>query len=134
MKRLSVTVAACLLLFSSSVYSQAAKAPVDIVNTRMQAYNNHNMALFLSVYSDEIQIYDYPNTPIGVKGKAHLKSIFSPMFDAKSTSVVIHEQIEQGRYVVNHETVTTNDLKTKYVSIYEVEAGLIKTVRFIRAD
>jgi metallo-beta-lactamase class B/metallo-beta-lactamase class B GIM len=106
--------------------------PIDIVNARMDAYNKHDIKAFLETYSEEIQIFDYPNTPIGKKGKAHIKMIFAPMFEEGNIQVIIHHQIEQGNYVINHETVTYGDKETKYVSIYEIKNGLIKSVRFVR--
>ena len=106
--------------------------PIDVVNARMDSYNKHDMKTFLEAYSEEIQIYDYPNSPIGKKGKAHINMIFSPMFEEGKIHVKIHHQITQGNYVINHETVTYGDKETKYVSIYEIENDLIKSVRFVR--
>lgn len=107
-------------------------APIDIVNQRMAAHNNHDLAAFLATYSDEIQIYNFPNNKIGKKGKAHLKSIFEPLFASAAVSVELHQQIEQGKYVINEETVLRQGEKFRYVSIYEVKDGLIQSVRFIR--
>lgn len=106
--------------------------PIDIVNARMDAYNKHDIKAFLETYSEEIQIFDYPNIPIGNKGRAHIKMIFAPIFEEGKIQVKIHHQITQGNYVINHETVTYGNKETKYVSIYEIKNGLIKSVRFVR--
>jgi hypothetical protein len=37
-----------------------------------------------------------------------------------------------GNYVINHEIVSENGIQTKYISIYEVREGLIKSVKFVR--
>jgi hypothetical protein len=58
--------------------------------------------------------------------------IFEPLFKDKLVSVKIHSQIEHGKYVVNQETVTRRGKLFHYVSIYEVENNLIKSVRFLR--
>lgn len=124
-----------ILLAVVSINVQAAdhpKAPLDVVNARMAAYNNHDLTSFLNTYSDSIQIFTYPNIPLGKPGKEHLAFIFEPMFKEKSVSVKIHSQITQGKYVINHETVTYDKSTQKYVSIYEVENGLIKSVQFLR--
>lgn len=124
-----------ILLAVVSINAQAAdhpKAPLDVVNARMAAYNNHDLTSFLNTYSDSIQIFTYPNIPLGKPGKEHLAFIFEPMFKEKSVSVKIHSQITQGKYVINHETVTYDKSTQKYVSIYEVENGLIKSVQFLR--
>lgn len=112
--------------------TQKDQSPLDIVNQRMTAHNNHDLDAFLSFYSEEIQIYNFPDRKIGRKGKAHLQSIFEPLFKAADVSVDIHTQIEQGRYVINEETVIRQGETFRYVSIYEVVDGLIKSVRFIR--
>lgn len=105
--------------------------PIDVVNLRMKAHNNHDLEKFLSTYSTEIQVYDYPNTPLGKSGREHLKLIFEPLFKEEAVSTVIHKQIEHGRYVINHETVTRRDKVSNYVSIYEVKDGHIRSVRLI---
>jgi hypothetical protein len=40
--------------------------------------------------------------------------------------------MNNGNYVINHEIVNENGIDTKYVSIYEVKDGLIKSVKFVR--
>ena len=119
-----------LVFMSQSVWSDTS--PLAIVNERMKAYNEHDLESFLNVYSEDIQIFTYPNIPLGQPGKEHLKNIFGPMFDDGNISVVIHQQIVQGKYVINHETVTYAGNKQKYVSIYEIDGGVIKSVQFIR--
>lgn len=119
-----------LLVIAQSAWSDTG--PLAVVNERMKAYNEHDIESFLKVYAEDIQIFTYPNQPLGQKGKEHLKSIFAPMFKEGKVSVVINQQIVQGKYVINHETVTYADSVKKYVSIYEVEAGLVKSVQFIR--
>lgn len=109
-----------------------SQPPINIVNARMTAHNEHNLDAFLALYSDNIQIYDYPDKKIGRKGKAHLKSIFEPLFSTAAVSVEIHHQIEQGRYVINEETVIRQGGTFRYVSIYEVQGDLITSVRFVR--
>lgn len=110
--------------------------PLEIVNRRMQAYNDHNLADFLKTYAEDVEIYTYPDKLLGT-GKKHLKDLFEPLFKAQSGYVTIHHQIVKDRYVINHETVSyegkeTEDKETEYISIYEVRQGLIKSVRFVR--
>ena len=118
--------------FTGTHTSLKSSKPIDIVNLRMKAYNEHNLPLFLETYAPDVQIYDYPDKPLGQKGHEHLRGIFEPLFKDNAVSVKIESQIEQGRYVVNHETVMQHGQKTKYVSIYEVVGGLIQSVRFLR--
>jgi hypothetical protein len=121
-----------LLIICQSVFAQENKTPLAVVNSRMEAYNHQDLASFLKTYAEDIQIFTYPNIPLGKKGKDHLKGIFEPMFKEGKVSVKIVHQIQQGKYVINHEIVSYDGNDQKYVSIYEVENGLIKTVQFIR--
>ena len=119
-----------LIILAPAAWPEAT--PLTVVNERMKAYNAHDIELFLSLYSDDIKIFTYPNKPLGAGGKDQLKGIFEPMFKEAKVSVVINDQITQGNYVINNETVTYPDGVQKYVSIYEVEGGLIRSVQFIR--
>ena len=107
-------------------------SPLEVVNARMAAHNQHDLEAFLSHYSENIQIYDYPDIPLGSRGKDHIKNIFSPLFESKSVKVTVHQQMVNGNYVVNRETVVREGKTTEYISIYEVGDGLIQSVRFIK--
>ena len=122
-----------VLVVSSHFAIAKTEGPaLEIVNKRMQAYNEHDVNKFLATYSEEVQIFNYPDTAIGKKGKGHLQSIFEPMFEKKSVRVEALSQIEYGNYVVNEEIVYYEGVATRYVSIYEVKDGLIFSVRFLR--
>jgi hypothetical protein len=127
---------AALLLFAcNSSFAQDEKkdkSPLDVVNARMAAHNDHDLKKFLSVYSPDVKIFDYPNELIGETGHKQLRRIFEPLFSDAAVHVTIHHQIVKGKYVVNEETVVRRGKPYEYLSIYEVEKGLIKSVRFIR--
>lgn len=110
---------------------EAVLSPLDVVNKRMDAYNQHDLKAFLAMYSETVQVYTYPDKQLA-EGKVHLQSIFEPMFKESNIAVKIHQQIEKDSYVINQETVTYSDKKTNYVSIYKVVDGLITEVRFVR--
>lgn len=105
--------------------------PLEIVNRRMSAYNRHDLAGFLDLYADDVAISTYPDKSLG-SGREHLGSIFEPMFAEGIVEVTVHHQIAKDSFVVNHETVTDGSGSTEYVSIYEVEDGLIQSVGFVR--
>lgn len=125
-------IAVVIFIVSSLAFAQQDVSPLSVVNARMEAYNRHDLTSFLQNYADDIQIFNYPNIPLGNKGKDHLKSIFEPIFKEAKISVKIIHQIVQGKYVINHEIVSYDGNDQKYVSIYEVENGRIKTVQFVR--
>jgi hypothetical protein len=121
-----------VLILAFPAFSADTKpSPLTVVNKRMDAYNKHDLKSFLATYADNVEIYTYPTTSLA-KGKAHLTSIFEPMFKEGAVHVTIHTQLENDSYVINHETVEYLGKKTKYLSIYKVENNLITEVRFVR--
>lgn len=107
--------------------------PIEVVNQRMAAYNNHDIKKFMDLYAENISIYTYPDSKLA-GGKEHLESIFKPMFAEGDIKVKIINQVENGNYVINEEIVTYSNTDKKYVSIYKVEKGLITEVRFVREE
>jgi hypothetical protein len=122
------------LLSLNTCFSQKENtqlSALEIVNSRMDFYNQHNFEEFIKLYAPDIKVYTYPEKLLG-DGIDNIISIFKPKFAAKAISVKILNQITNGNYVINHEIVTENGKETKYVSIYHVKNGLIQSVRFVR--
>ncbi len=105
--------------------------PLEVVNKRMDYYNNHNYDEFIKLYHTNVAIYTYPDKLLG-EGADRLASIFKESFENKSISVNIVNQMDNGPYVINHEIVTKEGKVTKYISIYKVEKGIIRSVSFVR--
>ena len=105
--------------------------PLEVVNKRMGFYNRHDFLEFIKLYANDVKIYTYPDRLLGT-GTDNITSIFKPKFADKSIQVEIISQMNNGNHVINHEIVKEKGIDTKYVSIYEVENGLIKSVRFVR--
>lgn len=97
----------------------------------MAFYNEHNFTEFIKLYAPDVEIYTYPNTLLAT-GTDNMASIFKPKFSAKSIKVEVVSQMYNGNYVINQEIVTENGMQTKYISIYEVKGGLIRSVKFVR--
>jgi hypothetical protein len=105
--------------------------PLEVVNNRIDLYNQHDFSEFIKLYANDVKIYTYPDKLLGT-GTDNITSIFEPKFAAKSIKVEIVSQMNNGNYVINHEIVTEEGIETKYVSIYKVKDGLIKSVKFVR--
>ena len=120
------------LLFAAATAGAAPPTtPLEVVNLRMQLYNEHDSAGMLALYSPEARVYAYPDRLLG-KGKEHLRRVFAEIFADADVRVRIEAQIAIDAYVINHEIVSYAGKPTRYVSIYEVHNGLIHSVRFIR--
>jgi len=105
--------------------------PLDVVNRRMRAYNAHEYDAFLATYSESVEFYSFPRVLLG-KGREHTRWVFDEMFEKAVMHVEVHDQMAIDNFVVNQETVDYGDKIVPYVSIYEVEDGLIQSVTFVR--
>lgn len=105
--------------------------PLEVVNSRMAAYNDHDLEAFLAVYSPTVDLYEFPDQLLG-SGHDHLRMIFDPLFAAAVVHVDARHQAGAGSFIVNEELVTYEDRTQPYISIYEVSDGLIQSARFIR--
>jgi len=119
------------LSFAIAQEQNVTPTPLEIVNKRMEFYNQHNFEEFIKLYADDVKIYTYPDKLLGT-GTENITSIFKPKFAVKSIYVKIVSQMNNGSHVINHEIVMEDGKETKYVSIYEVRDGLITSVRFVR--
>lgn len=142
MKKITILTALIILFIScndssknnntiSNTQNYSNLAPIEVVNKRMNYFNEHNYNEFIKLYNTNVEVYTYPNRLMG-KGSDRLASIFKSDFEKKSVSVKIVNQMDNGPYVINHEIVTNNGKETKYISIYKVEKGLISSVSFVR--
>jgi hypothetical protein len=132
MKTLTSVIIFCLSFsFGMAQGQNIPPTPLEIVNKRMDFYNQHNFIEFIKLYAPDVEIYTYPNKLLAT-GTDNITSIFKPKFIAKSIKVEIISQMYNGNFVINHEIVSENGVQTKYISIYEVKDGLIKSVKFIR--
>jgi hypothetical protein len=132
MKALTTTIIFFLTFILVTAQAQkTTPTPLEIVNKRMDFYNQHNFIEFIKLYSPDVEIYTYPDKLLGT-GTDNITSIFKSKFIAKSIRVEIISQMYNGNYVINHEIVSENGIQTKYISIYEVKDGLIRSVKFVR--
>jgi hypothetical protein len=132
MKTLTRSIAFFLSFVFFTAHAQnTSPTPLEIVNKRMQFYNQHNFNEFIKLYAPNVEIYTYPDQLLAT-GVDNIASIFKPKFIAKSIKVEIVSQMHNGNYVINQEIVTEDGGQTKYVSIYEVRGGLIQSVKFVR--
>jgi len=117
--------------FGISQGQNLSTTALEIVNKRMDLYNQHNFEDFIKLYADDVKIYTYPDKLLGT-GTENITSIFKPKFASKSIQVKIVSQMNNGNHVINHEIVKENEIETKYISIYEIRNGLIASIRFVR--
>jgi len=107
-------------------------SPEDLAQRQLNGYNFRNIEAFLEPYSEDVEVYAYPNKLLG-KGKEKMRERYSKMF--KSTPNLhceLKERIVQGNIVIDKERVQFGDKIIEAVAIYHIENNKIKKVYFIR--
>lgn len=113
-------------------FSQEVISPETIVQKQVEAYNNKDIEAFLETYSDDIEIYNFPNSLI-MKGKEEMRDVYSEMFDSvKELHCEIKKRIIINNKVIDHEYVKFDDNFSTVVAIYEVKNDKIIKVTFVR--
>ena len=112
----------------------SAESAEQVVQEQVEAYNKHDVDLFLSTYSPEIKIYDFPDKLI-LSGLDKMRESYGPMFDQvpEDYKAEITKRIAQGNFVIDQELLTSESAGTREsaVAIYQVEDGKIVGVWFI---
>lgn len=113
-------------------FSQEVNTPETIVQKQVEAYNNKDIDAFLATYSDDIEIYNFPNI-LSMKGKTQMREVYSEMFErVKELHCEIKKRIIINNKVIDHEYVKFDDNFSSVVAIYEVKDGKIIKVTFVR--
>jgi hypothetical protein len=126
---LQVLVIAFLPLLASA--QENVQTPLSVVNKRTKAMADHNFPDFMSTYAENVEIFVYPDKPLG-KGKEHIRKLFAPMFEQGDVEISVSLQLVSDSFVVSESITSFSDKSETTVAIYEVRNGLIQSVRFLR--
>lgn len=109
--------------------------PEDLVQIQLNAYNSRDLEAYLSVFSDSVEVYTFPNQ-LQNKGKAKMRELYTGFF---TKATYLHCKLENrgimGNYVTDFEDITTNipgKEKFKGQAIYEVKGDKIVRVWFVK--
>lgn len=110
----------------------AEASPRHIVQKQLDAYNAQDLDGFLATYSEDIELYDYPNE-LFVQGKEQMRKRYAAFFEkTPDLHCEIKKRIVIGNKVIDEEHIMANGAKFSTVAIYEVENGKIAKVTFLR--
>ncbi len=119
-----------LLLVSLNGFSQQETAET-IVQKQVDAYNQKDIELFLSFYSDDVKIYNFPNK-LTSEGKEQLRKDFTEYFGkAKTLHCTISKRIVRKNIIIDEEQIKFNDFEFSGVAIYEIANNKIVSVTFV---
>lgn len=124
-----------LLLFSLKAVSQK-EDPERIVQANLDAYNNHDIELFLSYFSEDVILVNFQDSKVNAEGKSAIRAIYEPYFEAspKLHSKILKRTVFDNK-VIDHEYITGawgKDEAFELVLIYEVANNKIIKMTAIR--
>jgi len=103
------------------------------VQQQLNAYNARDIEAFLEPYSDDVEIYAFPEE-LQAKGKEKMRPQYASMFEAlPDLHCELINRIVNGNTVIDQEFVTLSEGRTlEAVAIYEIEDGKIAKVYFMQ--
>ncbi|NMR34442.1 amidohydrolase family protein [Chryseobacterium aquaticum] len=110
------------------------ESPEMLVQKQVNGYNARNIDAFLEPYSEEIELYMFPNQLIS-KGKEAMRKDYSEMFK-KLTNLHCHikNRIVNGNFVIDQESVSgmRKNQTVEATAIYEIKDNKISKVYFLQ--
>ncbi|MFY8274695.1 nuclear transport factor 2 family protein [Pseudoalteromonas sp. SSDWG2] len=124
----------------ASQYSKEQQQAIVIVDEMTQAYNDQDIASFITYFDEQVRFYVYPDK-LMFTGKEQLIARYGVMFKKlhclKSTPI---KRIVHGNFIIDHELSESCSVKpdfidkrSKVVVSYEVTDGRINSVLFFKS-
>ncbi|MBK1895567.1 amidohydrolase family protein [Chryseobacterium paridis] len=107
--------------------------PEILAQQQLNGYNARNIDAFLEPYSEDVELYTFPNTLIS-KGKEAMRKSYSAMFDkTPDLHCEIKNRIINGNFVIDRESVSgvRKNGKIEATAIYEIKNDKISKVYFL---
>ncbi|MBB1400063.1 nuclear transport factor 2 family protein [Pseudoalteromonas sp. SG44-8] len=135
MKCIVVSIIAIMTLYTSDVLScTESKDPATVVQAQLDAYNAHDVDLFASCYSSDIQVKDLRKNGLDLAGKEDLVKTYQFLKSVpEEYKVILEQRMVNGSIVIDYERLTGLGEKEEdrlVFAIYEVRDGKIKNVWF----
>jgi len=110
---------------------KSAPNPEPIVKEQLVGYNARDIDSFLSTYTDDVQLFNFPADPRS-QGLEAMRKGYASFFDSTTDlNCEIKTRIIIGNKVIDEEYITANGNNFSAVVIYEVENGKISKVTFL---
>lgn len=108
--------------------------PADIVQEQLEAYNNQDIEAFLSWYTEDVEVYNFPNELV-YKGKDKMRDRYANAWRQNpEQKAVVTDRISLGTTVIDKEHVTgrATGSEANVIAIFKIENEKIKQVYFVR--
>ncbi|MGH2565743.1 MAG: amidohydrolase family protein, partial [Ginsengibacter sp.] len=106
--------------------------PEMLVQQQLNAYNYRSIDAFVAPYSDDVEMYQFPDKLIG-KGKDAMRKAYSAIFNKfPDLHCEIKSRLIQGNWIIDKELVSgMGKTRVEATSIYQVENNRIQKIYFI---
>ena len=113
-------------------YSENAAKQSLIVQKQLDAYNAKDVDAFMASYTENVQLYNYPNELLS-EGKDQMRKDYLTWFqNTPDLKASVKKRMVIGNKVIDEEQITANGKVFNTVAIYEVENERIRKVTFIQ--
>jgi hypothetical protein len=103
-----------------------------LIQKQLDAYNAKDLEAFMSIYTEGVKLYNYPNELLS-EGKDQMRKDYIAWFQrTPDLKASVKKRIVIGNKVINEEQIIANGKIFNTVAIYEVENGRIRKVTFIQ--
>jgi hypothetical protein len=125
-------IALLLSLLAACGATLADTSPTALVEQQAEAYNRRDLEAFLAPYSEDIELYEFPDKRHAV-GKAAMREGYKPLFEKFPE---LHcESINRmvfGNTVIVHERVTGLPKLVEAIAIYTIKDGKIVRLTLVQ--
>ncbi len=109
----------------------AEESPEVIVQKQVETFNSGNLDAFVSCYTKNVLVQNFPNDTLYV-GNTKMKASYKKYFtNNPDTKVKVTKRIVIGDKIIDEELVTVSGKNHQQVAIYEVINGRIGSMTFI---
>lgn len=107
-------------------------APVEVVQAQVDAFNRHDLDKVLSLYADDVQIFDYPDRLL-LSGKGALRERYRALLAPAQAHVAVVRRMAFDRFVMDRQefTGTSSSEVPGPAALYEVREGHIVRVTWL---
>ena len=110
----------------------AEESPEAIVQKQVETFNSGDLDAFVSCYTDNVLVQNFPNDTLYV-GNSKMKTSYKKyLTNNPDTKVKVTNRIVIGNTVIVEELATVSGKNHQQVAIYEVTNGKINSMTFIQ--
>jgi hypothetical protein len=109
--------------------------PGHLAQMQLDAYNRQDLDGFISVYSKDVVVMDFPSNRITLSGIDEFMKRYSTLFtENPNQHAELKSRVEKGNIVIDHEFVTgrASGIDLEAIAIYEVNESQISKVWFVK--